>query len=60
MTSAMETKQFLSAQESYSLLGISKAYFYKLKKETGLPVFTIGGKRTLFKRSDLENLIHPK
>lgn len=60
----METvdKEFLTTAESYSLLGVSKSYFFRLKKESALPVFTVGTseKKNLFKRSDVLGLIKQK
>lgn len=61
----METidKEFLTTEEAYSALGISKAFFYQLKAKNNLPSYTLGGssgKKNLFKRADILNMIEPK
>jgi hypothetical protein len=55
--------EFLTAAESWSFLGISKAYFYRLKSATNLPTYGVGGanaKKTLYKKTDLLGLIKLK
>jgi excisionase family DNA binding protein len=61
----METvnKEFLTTEEAYSVLVISKAFFYQLRAKNNLPSYTLGGssgKKNLFKRSDILNMVQPK
>lgn len=55
-------KEYLTAQESFSFLGISKSFFYRIKKARGLRTFSIGDEKagkTLFRKEDLLALIGP-
>jgi len=56
----METqaKEFLNIHEARAFLGVSRSFLYKLK-DSKLPAYALG-KKTYFKKSDLENLFKPK
>lgn len=56
--SGMETKEFLNVHEARAFLGVSRSFLYKLKDKR-LPAYALG-KKTYFKKSDLENLFQPK
>jgi hypothetical protein len=59
----METidKQFLTAAEAWSWLGISKGFFYKIKKVQKLRTFSVAGSRKcLYSREDLLALVKQK
>jgi excisionase family DNA binding protein len=52
------TKEFLTVHEARAFLGVSRSFLYKMK-DSKLPAYALG-KKTYFKRSDLERLFLPK
>lgn len=54
----LDSKEFLTMHEARAFLGISRAYLYQLK-DTRLPAYSLG-KKTYFKKSDLESLFKLK
>lgn len=52
------TKEFLTVHEARAFLGVSRSFLYRLKDEK-LKAYGLG-KKTYFKRSDLESLFKPK
>jgi excisionase family DNA binding protein len=56
--SMIETKEYLNIHEARAFLGVSRSFLYKLKDEK-LQAYSLG-KKTYFKKSDLENLFKPK
>lgn len=56
----METaaKEFLTVHEARAFLGVSRSFLYRLKDDK-LQAYALG-KKTYFKRSDLESLFKPK
>jgi excisionase family DNA binding protein len=52
------TKEYLNVHEARAFLGVSRSFLYRLKDEK-LQAYALG-KKTYFKRSDLENLFKPK
>ncbi|MCA2720918.1 MAG: helix-turn-helix domain-containing protein [Cytophagales bacterium] len=55
----IEAKEFLSIHESRAFLGVSRSFLYKIKEEKRIQAYALG-KKTYFKKSDLENLFKPK
>jgi excisionase family DNA binding protein len=54
----IEAKEYLNIHEARAFLGVSRSFLYKLK-DKHLPAYALG-KKTYFKKSDLENLFKPK
>ena len=52
-------KNFLNIQEARAFLGVSRGFIYGKMSSNELPVFKLG-RKTMLKKSDLENLIRPK
>ncbi len=51
-------KEYLNVHEARAFLGVSRSFLYRLKDER-LTAYALG-KKTYFKRSDLESLFKPK
>lgn len=54
----IEEKNYLNVHEARAFLGVSRSFLYQLK-DTKLQAYSLG-KKTYFKKSDLENLFKPK
>jgi len=54
----IESKEYLTVHEARAFLGISRSYLYQLK-DGKLQAYALG-KKTYFKKSDLESLFKPK
>lgn len=54
----IESKEFLNVHEARAFLGVSRSFLYKMK-DSQLPAYALG-KKTYFKKTDLENLFKPK
>jgi excisionase family DNA binding protein len=52
------SKEFLTVHEARAFLGVSRSFLYRLK-DTKLQAYALG-KKTYFKKSDLENLFTKK
>lgn len=53
----IEAKEFLNIHEARAYLGVSRSFLYKNKGS--IQAYALG-KKTYFKKSDLENLFKPK
>lgn len=54
----IESKEFLTVHEARAFLGVSRSFLYQLK-DSKLQAYALG-KKTYFKKSDLESLFKPK
>jgi len=52
-------KEFLNIHEARAFLGVSRSFLYKLKETGKIQPFALG-KKTYFKKSQLETLFRPK
>lgn len=48
-------KDFLSLEEASLYTGFSKSWLYQLCHRRAIPYYKPGGKKTFFKKSDLDN-----
>lgn len=55
----IEEKEYLTIPESRAFLGVSRSFLYKLKDDEKVQAYALG-RKTYFKKSDLENLFKPK
>lgn len=53
----METKKFLTSVEAAQMLGVKMNYLYKLTHLKKIPYYSPGGKKILFKESELNAFI---
>lgn len=55
----IDAKEYLTVPESRAFLGVSRSFLYKLKDSAKLRPYALG-RKTYFKKSDLEGLFKPK
>lgn len=55
----IEAKEYLNVHEARAFLGVSRSFLYKLKDTSRVQAYALG-KKTYFKKSDLESLFKPK